>query len=89
MVEAVNIRLKYDFLFTKPLTNFSAVESLMVDAIASYNAKPLFSLSGYSPNEVVNGAVPSSARFTTDIANATTLRKNANTSFSCCLPAMQ
>lgn len=89
MVEAVNKRLKYDFLFTKPLADFAAVESFLVDAIASYNAKPLFSLSGYSPNEVLQGAIPSNTRFANEIANATTIRKNANTSFRCCLPAMQ
>lgn len=84
MIEAVNKRLKYDFLFTKALNDFAAVENCMIDAVAAYNNKPLLVLSGYSPNEVLQGAMPNSKRFAIDIANAALMRKNSNSSFSCC-----
>jgi transposase InsO family protein len=84
MIEAVNKRIKYDFLFTKPLPGFEAVCDFLQAAIPAYNSKPLFALSGYTPDEVLNGAIPDTKRFAASIAAACSTRQNENASFACC-----
>ena len=85
MIESVNKRLKYDYLFTKELSNFEAVEFFLPDAIDSYNNKPLIILSAYTPLEVLHGAFPDKYRFKESSRITVTQRKLANQKRKCCV----
>jgi putative transposase len=64
MVEAVNKRMKYDFLFTTKLLNIEQTTQYLVYAVEQYNNKPHSSLFGLTPHEVFTGAIPDKDMFT-------------------------
>lgn len=84
MVEAVNKRLKYDFLFTKDLMDFDETKKFVENiAVMEYCNKPHYALQGYTPSEVLHGAIPDRKRFKEQIIAAKLARKFANSSFDC------
>jgi len=83
MVEAVNKRMKYDFLFRAQLLDFDHVERFLETAVAQYNNRPHSALYGFTPIEVFNGAKPDKALFKSQIEQAKILRKAENKALSC------
>ncbi len=58
MVESAFYRLKYQFLFTKNLSDFPETYKYLEIAIPEYKNRPLSALFGLTPNEVCEGAIP-------------------------------
>lgn len=83
MVEAVNKRMKYDFLFTTKLLNIEQTIQYLIYAVEQYNNKPHSALFGLTPNEVFNGAIPSKSMFSNAIKQAATKRKEINLGQNC------
>lgn len=55
MVEALNKRIKYDFLFRQYFENIESLQAYMPILIKAYNSKPHTSLFGFTPKEVFSG----------------------------------
>lgn len=83
MIEAVNKRIKYDFLYTKELIDFPSTNSYLTIAIPQYNDKPHHSLHGYTPWEVLKGSIPYKYRFRENILKAKANRVRENQIFNC------
>ena len=83
MIEAVNKRIKYDFLFTKDLADFENTLSFLETAIPQYNQKPHHALHGLTPLEVQNGSTPDRNRFKENILKAREARIKENRNFNC------
>ncbi len=78
MIEAVNKKMKYEFLFPKKLFSFQDVIQTLELAVPEYNARPSGVLFGYSPKEVLNRAVPDPLRFSDSIKQAASKRPSVN-----------
>lgn len=63
MVEAVNKRIKYDYLFPKGLSCHTRVAPYASIAFPEYNKKPHSSLLGLTPLEVFKGMLPDKDMF--------------------------
>jgi len=63
IVESVFYKFKYQFLFTKNLTNFHDTLRYLEKAVPEYSYRPHASLFGLTPNEVCNGAIPNKKLF--------------------------
>lgn len=83
MIEAVNKKLKYQYLFRKDLVDFSETVKYLDYAVENYLNKPHGALWGFTPNEVLNGAVPDKYRFRSGIINSRKVRIEANLITSC------
>lgn len=70
MIEAVNKRIKYDFLFPAELHNFEQTLKQLEKAVTEYNDKPYSPLFGLTPNEVFDGRFPDKALFKKEIVEA-------------------
>ncbi len=70
MIEAVNKRIKYDFLFPAELLNFKQTVKQLEKAVAEYNDKPYHPLHGLTPNEAFEGKLPDKAMFKNEILEA-------------------
>lgn len=78
MIEAVNKRIKYDFLFPAELQNFAQTVKQLEIAVDEYNGKPYSPLHGLTPNEVFDGNIPDKKMFKNEIAPAKTRRITEN-----------
>ena len=83
MVEAVNKRMKYDFLFTTRLLNIEQTKQYLTHAVEQYNNKPHSSLYGLTPQEVFNGAIPDKDMYRQAIRHAALKRKAINLKQEC------
>lgn len=83
MIEAVNKKMKYEFLFPKKLFSFQDVIKTLELAVPEYNARPSGVLFGYSPKEVLNGAIPDPLRFAEPIKQAASKRPKINKQYLC------
>lgn len=83
MIEAVNKRMKYDFLFTTELLDFDQTKQFLSSAVDQYNNKPHSALFGLTPFEVFNGAIPDKLMFKNDIRQAALNRKTINLEAKC------
>ena len=83
MVEAVNKRIKYDFLFTVNLLNIEQIIQYLLWAIKEYNNKPHSALYGLTPLEVFNGILPNKDMFKPAIKLAAEKRKTINLNQDC------
>jgi hypothetical protein len=83
MIEAVNKRMKYDFLFTQKLLDKQAVIKYLDWAVPEYNSKPHSALFGYTPDEVFAGALPDRLMFKPAIQAAKEKRKQVNLNDTC------
>ena len=63
MVEAVNKRIKYDFLYRRSFDSLQTLQDYLPELIEQYNSKPHSGLLGFTPDEVFAGEIPSSANF--------------------------
>ena len=78
MIEAVNKRIKYDFLFRHQLHDFEHTRRFLITAVEQYNNRPHSALFGLTPKEVFYGAIPDKALFKPQIKKAQILRKDEN-----------
>jgi hypothetical protein len=83
MIEAVNKRMKYDFLFTTNLLNIEQTDQYLSYAVEQYNNKPHSSLYGLTPTEAFNGALPDKDMFKPAIRQAALKRKMINLNMEC------
>ncbi|MDV6237869.1 DDE-type integrase/transposase/recombinase [Leptospira ellisii] len=83
MIEAVNKKMKYEFLFPKKPFSFQDVIQTLEAAVPQYNARPSGVLFGYSPYEVLNGAIPDPLRFSDQINTAASIRPKVNKEDAC------
>jgi hypothetical protein len=83
MVEAVNKRMKYDFLFRAELLDFEHTQRFLETAVEQYNNRPHSALYGFTPQEVFNGAKPDKHFFKNQIEDAKILRKAENKALLC------
>jgi len=83
MIEAVNKRIKYDFLFREQLADFESVKRFLETAVEQYNNRPHSALFGLTPHEVFYGATPDKTLFKDQINRAKLLRKAENKALSC------
>ncbi|EKR19959.1 integrase core domain protein [Leptospira interrogans serovar Grippotyphosa str. UI 12769] len=78
MIEAVNKKMKYEFLFPKNPASFEEVSNILKDAVPEYNSRPSGVLFGFSPNQVLNGDIPDKHRFIEQIKEAAAKRPKIN-----------
>ena len=83
MIEAVNKRIKYDFLFPVALQDFKQTVKQLEKAVPEYNNKPYQPLYGLTPNEVSDGKVPDKNMFSEEIAKAKMKRIEENRKNPC------
>ena len=83
MVEAVNKRMKYDFLFRTQLLDFEHTRRFLETAVEQYNNRPHSVLYGFTPQEVFNGAKPNKYFFKEQLEQAKIMRKAENQALSC------
>jgi len=83
MVEAVNRRMKYGFLFRQQLLDFEHVKRFLKTAVEQYNNRPHSALFGLTPCEVFYGAIPDKRLFKPQMEQAKILRKAENKALSC------
>jgi len=83
MIEAVNKRIKYDFLFRRQLFDVEHTRRFLETAVEQYNNRPHSSLYGQTPREVFHGAPPDKTIFKIQMAEAKIKRIAENTTLSC------
>ena len=83
MIEAVNKRIKYDFLFRRQLFDVEHTSRFLETAVEQYNNRPHSSLYGQTPREVFHGAPPDKTIFKIQMAEAKIKRIAENTTLSC------
>ena len=83
MVEAVNKRLKYDFLFTVRLNDYKHTLQYLPGAVDTYCNKPHSALYGLTPHEVVYGSLPDKRMFQQAIRQAAAKRSRVNFTQEC------
>ena len=83
MVEAVNKRMKYDFLFRNQLLDLEHTQRFLETAVVQYNNRPHTGLHGFTPHEVFNGVKPDRNHFKPQLEQAKILRKAENKALSC------
>ncbi len=83
MVEAVNKRMKYDFLFTVRLLDLGQTKQYLSYAIEQYNNKPHSALHGLTPTEAFQGQLPDKDLFKQAIHQAASKRKMINLGQQC------
>ena len=74
IVEAVNNKFKYQFLFIKNLANFTETYNYLKVAIPEYSNRPHSALFGLTPDEVTYGAIPNKDLFKPQKLLAKTIR---------------
>ncbi|WP_207761507.1 DDE-type integrase/transposase/recombinase, partial [Leptospira perolatii] len=83
MVEAIHKKMKYEFLFRIPQRNLKDVIQTLRKAVPEYNHRPSGVLFGYSPWQVLNGAIPDKFRFSYKIKEAASNRTLINSNSLC------
>jgi len=83
MIEAVNKRIKYDFLFRQQLPDLDSTRRFLETAVKQYNNRPHSALFGLTPKEVFYGAPPDKQLFKPQIELAKALRKAENKALNC------
>ncbi|AKP25010.1 Integrase core domain protein (fragment) [Leptospira interrogans serovar Manilae] len=78
MIEAVNKKMKYEFLFPKNIVSFEEIIDTLKIAVPKYNSRPSGVLFGFSPQQVLNGKIPNKHRFIEQIKKAAAMRPNIN-----------
>ena len=83
MVEAVNKRMKYDFLFRAELLDIEHAQRFLETAVEQYNHRPHSALFGLTPYEVFHGRAPNKTFFKPQMEQAKLLRKAENKTLLC------
>jgi len=83
MIESVNKKIKYEYLFTREIASFKDFLEFMPIVVENYNNRPHSKLFGLHPIEALNGALPDKHAFTIDIRSAVTNRIVNNLNIVC------
>ena len=83
MIEAINKKLKYDYLFTVELQNFEQTHKYLEKSVNDYNNKPQLALCGLTPKEVFEGKMPDKHKFKQEIEIAKQQRTKFNKNNLC------
>ena len=83
MIEAANKILKYRYLYPKTISGMLDLEKELQEAVIDFNAMPNGQLYGFTPNEVLSGAIPSNEGYKEQIHLATFKRMQENRTFNC------
>ena len=83
MIESVNKKIKYDYLFTRDIKNFNDLLDFLKFAVYDYNNRPHSKLHGCTPTEVLNGAIPNKLLFSDNIKKSVSLRMVDNLNSLC------
>ena len=83
MIEAINKKLKYDYLFTVELQNFEQTHKYLKKSVNDYNNKPQLALCGLTPKEVFEGKMPDKHKFKQEIEIAKQQRTKFNKNNLC------
>jgi hypothetical protein len=83
MIESVNKRIKYDFLYRNEIISPEDLYKLLAIIVEEYNNKPHSALFGLTPNEVLKGQIPDKNLFANDITNARKKRYTINNNEAC------
>jgi hypothetical protein len=83
MIEAINKRMKYDFLYRHELLDFNHVERFLETAVEIYNNRPHTALFGLTPYEVFHGKIPDKNIFKSQQEQAKLLRIAENKALAC------
>ena len=83
MVEAVNKRMKYDFLLRQQLPGFEHVGRFLEIAVGQYNNRPYSALFGLTPYEVFYRATPDKTLFKPQMEHTRILRIAENKALDC------
>ena len=83
MIEAINKRLKYDYLFTVELQSFEQTHKYLEKSVNDYNNKPQLALYGLTPKEVFEGKTPDKDMFKQEIIISKALRRKTNQTNLC------
>jgi hypothetical protein len=83
MIEAINKRIKYDFLYRHELLDFNHVERFLETAVETYNNRPHTALFGLTPYEVFHGKIPDKNLFKSQQEQAKLLRIAENKALAC------
>jgi hypothetical protein len=83
MIEAANKILKYRYLYPKTISGMLELEKELHDAVIDFNAMPNGQLYGFTPNEVLSGAIPSTESYKEQIHLTTFKRMQENRTFNC------
>lgn len=83
MVESVNKKMKYDFLYRYDLLDFEQTERYLEKAVARYNSRPFDALHGLTPQEVFGGEIPDKDRFAAQRQQAKERRIAENKATTC------
>lgn len=85
MIEATNRILKYRYLYPKIISTGRELTEALEKAITDYNAMPSGQLFGLTPNEVLNGAIPTRGIYKEQINSAIMERIQENRAYNCSL----
>ena len=85
MVESLNKRIKYDFLFVRSFQDEKELFKYLPVVVKQYGAKPKQVLHGLTPNEVLGGIIPDPNQFKKDIQQAKAQRIIENQKVQCCI----
>jgi len=83
MIESVNKKIKYEYLFTREIANYKDFLEFMPTVVENYNNRPHSKLFGLHPIEVLNGALPDKHSFTNEIKSAVINRIESNLNIEC------
>ncbi len=86
MVEAVNKHIKYYYLFKNNLKNLDELQKCLASSVPNYNNKPHGRIYGFTPNEVLDGAIPTTDVYSIQKLEARKLRNEQNKLILCCKP---
>lgn len=84
MIEAANKQIKYRFLYHQTIYTFDELKNYMQLAVDDYNNRPYDALNGLTPNEVLNGKLPTNSSFYEQTKAATQNRILQNKIARCC-----
>lgn len=85
MIEATNKILKYRYLYPKIIPTIFELKEEIRKAIEEFNDMPNGQLFGFTPNEVLEGALPNRESYKEQIHSATRKRMLENQTFNCTL----
>ncbi|WP_375581441.1 hypothetical protein ABWH96_10700 [Marivirga tractuosa] len=83
MVEALNKRLKYHFIFHHTVNDEEHALQVVRNAVNDYHRQPLRVLHGLTALEVLKGKMPDNKQFSDEIKEAALKRPQANKQIAC------
>jgi putative transposase len=84
MIEAANKHLKYRFLYHHHIPDHDALIKYVEQSIIDYNNRPHHVLHGLTPDEVLNGQIPSPHTYAMQILQYKAKRLLENKKIKCC-----